>query len=226
MKNLSRLFQFNSTIRTSVASFGLAVMSTAAFADKPVLNDWFALGSGCKAKSDLPGNVKMETLPQDPQRPLAYRVKFTFSNFEIHGDSEDKDKETFARECAVRLNINPPKDKKITEIRALTSLATSKDLGATLDLSSELKLGATSLGSIRKTMAASARVEPSEEKIELASNKDKGTPLPNLNCGEAKIIGFDYSWIAKREKKQLSSLSVGLGKEKSLIVEASLSDCK
>lgn len=194
-------------------------------ATKPVLNDWFALGSGCRAKSDLPGNVKMEALASDPARPHAYRVKFTFVGLELRGDTAEKQVTQFARECAVRLNINPPPGKKIVDLRAETSVIASKDLGATLDLNAELKLGATSLGSVRRTLAANARSQASEEKIELASNSNGGIALPEMTCGQPKIIGFDYSWIAKRDQPQLSSLSVELGADKSLILEATLADC-
>lgn len=45
-------------------------------AGAPVLNDWFALGSGCRAKSDVPGDVSKEDLPGDPMRPNVHRARF------------------------------------------------------------------------------------------------------------------------------------------------------
>jgi hypothetical protein len=192
---------------------------------KPVLNDWFALGSGCRAKSDLPGNVRMETLASDPSRPNTYRVRFVFSGLELKGDTADSQVMQFARECAVRLNINPPAGRRIVDVKAETAVVASKDLGATLDINAELKIGATSLGSVRRTLASNARAQPIEEKIELASSSSKDKSLPELSCGESKIIGFDYSWIVKRDQKQITSLSVELGQEKSLIVEAALAAC-
>lgn len=204
---------------------GVLTVAEGQAAVKPVLNDWFALGSGCRAKSDLPGNVKMELLASDPSRPNVYRARFTFSGFELRGDTAEKQVTQFARECAVRLNINPPQGQKIVDIRALTSVVTSKDLGATLDVNAELKLGSSSLGSVRRTMAANARSVLSEEKIDLASGKTSQNSLPEVGCSQPKIIGFDYSWIAKREQPQISSLSVELGREKSLIVEATLASC-
>lgn len=211
-------------IRSVVLSLMLAASAQAA--EKPVLNDWFALGSGCRAKSDVPGNVRMESLASDPARPNLHRVKFTFTNLELHGDTADKDVLQFARECAVRLNINPPAGQKIVDVRAQTAVVTSKDLGASLDINAELKIGSASLGSVRKTLASAARLETSEEKVELASDGAKGNPLPSIKCAEPKIIGFDFSWIAKRDRKQITSLSVALGKDKVLIVEATLAPCK
>ena len=204
---------------------GLLTANSAHAALKPVLNDWFALGSGCRAKSDLPGNVRMETLASDPSRPNIYRVKFIFNGFELKGDTAERQVTQFARECAVRLNINPPQGKKIVDIRAETAIVASKDLGATLDVNAELKIGSTSLGYVRRTLAVNSRSQPLEEKIELASGSSKDNSLPALGCGEAKVIGFDYSWIAKRDQPQISSLSVELGHDKSLIVEATLAPC-
>lgn len=206
-------------------SMMLTLMSSSAGAVvKPVLNDWFALGSGCRAKSDLPGNVRMETLASDPARPNVHRVKFVFSSFELHGDTAEKQVLQFARECAIRLNINPPADKKIVDIRAETYLVSSKDLGASLDVNTELKIGSTSLGATRKVIGPEARSQVTEERIDLAGNS-KENPMPELSCGQPKIIGFDYSWVAKREQPQLSSLSVELGRDKSLIIEATLASC-
>lgn len=219
-----KMIWLNRVLMTAAASMFVSTISMAAA--KPVLNDWFALGSGCRAKSDLPGNVKMEDLPIDPAHPNVHRVKFTFSGFELHGDTADKQVPQFARECAVRLNINPPAGKKLVELRAKTAVAAGKDVGASLDLLAELKIGSVSLGTVRKTLDANARTAIQEEAIDLAAGAKSGQALPALNCGEAKIIGFDYSWIAKRDKQDLSSLSVELSRDKSLIIEATLAECK
>jgi len=206
--------------------FSLITTSQIYAADLPVLNTWFALGSGCRAKSDLRGNVRMELVPSDPGRPDVYRAKFIFNGLELRGDSSAKETLQFAKECAVRLNINPPKGKKISELRAVTSIATSKDLGASLDISSELKLGAASLGVVRKTLASNARALPAEEIVDIESDHDSRNLMPDIACGQPKVIGFDYSWIAKRDRAQLSSLAVELGQDKSLIVEATLTSCE
>ena len=219
-----KMIWLNRVLMMTAASTLVSTMSMAAV--KPVLNDWFALGSGCRAKSDLPGNVKMENLPADPAHPNVHRVKFTFSGFELRGDTADKQVPQFARECAIRLNINPPAGKKLVELRAKTAISAGKDVGASLDLLGELKLGSVSLGSVRKTLDTNARTAAQEEAIDLAAGAKSGQALPALNCGEAKIIGFDYSWIAKRDKQELSSLSVELSQDKSLIIEATLAECK
>jgi hypothetical protein len=204
----------------------MASMATmASGSTKPVLNDWFALGSGCRAKSDLAGNVRMEGGSSEAGSPDRYEAKFIFKDFALSAKVVDPSLLKFGRECAVRLNINPPPGKRIVGIRAQTKIASAKDSGPTLDILSELKLGATSLGRIQQKLDGSSRVAAREDTVSLEAGRGAGEQLPQLGCGEAKIIGFDYSWIATRSKEQKGSMRVELGKEKSLVIEAILANC-
>jgi hypothetical protein len=191
----------------------------------PVLNDWFALGSGCRAKSNLPGNVYMKNLGRDHLHPDIYRVEFTFQDLNLKGDSAPQSVLIFARECAIRLNINPPKNRKLVSLRARTEVVTNKDKGIDLNTDSELILGSISLASTKNTAGHQTLVQNTIEKIELASDGTTGSVMPNLGCGEAKIAGFNYSWIAKRQSPDLTNMSVNLGKGKNLILEATLAAC-
>lgn len=218
IRNLTQWFMLAATL-----SLGATIAEAAT---KPVLNDWFALGSGCRARNDLPGNVKMEGVPADAGSQDLYRAKFTFTDFALKGEAFDASRKKFGRECAVRLNINPPAGKKIVGIRARTKVSTAKETGPALDILSELKLGAASIGRIQRKLDNTARVAGREDIIDLEAGAGTSEPLPQLGCGEPKIIGFDYSWIATREKDQNGAMRVELGKDKTLVIEATLADCK
>jgi hypothetical protein len=209
-----------------VLVWGLPVASVTHAATKPVLNDWFALGSGCRAKSDLPGNVSMEPLPSEPKAEDVHRVRFRFNNFNLKGESVEPSLKKFGRECAIRLNINPPAGKRIVGLRAVTKVFARKESGPALDLLSELKLGSASLGVVQRRLDNSALVAAREDVIDLRAGDGAGESLPQLGCGEPKIIGFDYSWIVTRDKSQKGNLQVALGREKSLMIEATLADCQ
>ena len=208
-----------------VVLFG-ATASGAHAATKPVLNDWFALGSGCRAKSNLPGNVSMETLMDDTKGGDTYRVRFHLNDFALNGEASEQSPKKFGRECAIRLNINPPQGKKLVRLRALTKVSAGKESGPSLDILSELKLGSASLGVVQRKLDHSASVAAREEVIDLRAGEGAGEPLPQLGCAEPKIVGFDYSWIGTRDKDQKGALHVELGREKSLVIEAILADCK
>lgn len=207
--------------------FVLGVSSITAFgASKPVLNEWFALGSGCRARSDLSGNVRMEGVPGATGAPDTFRAKFIFKDFALKENLVNSSVKKYGRECAVRLNINPPEGKKIVAIRAKTKIVTEKESGPALDILSELKLGAVSLGKVHQKLGNSLRVSMREETVDLEAGSGSKESLPQLGCGEPKIIGFDYSWIATQSGAPNKSVLVELGKEKSLVIEAQLEDCR
>lgn len=205
----------------------LMSLSTPIMADsKPILNDWFALGSGCRARSDLPGNVRMEVGTLSPSAADTYQAKFYFKDFALTQDVAPTAMKRFGRECAIRLNINPPAGKKIVSLKAVTRVTASKEPGPELDLLAELKLGSMSLGNSQSKLGDASRVRQREEAIELQADAHSKESFPQLGCGEPKIIGFDYSWIATRKLDKTSALRVELGKEKSLVIEAKLADCQ
>lgn len=200
------------------------LMSPASYA-KPVLNDWFALGSGCRARSDLAGNVTMEEAPAFGGGSDKYKAKFLFKGFSLDGAKADHASARFGRECAIRLNINPPLGKKIHAIRAYTKILVEKPSGLVLDLLSELKLGATSLGREQYTLSNDEKWKSRELAVKLSAAAGSKESFPQLGCSEPKIIGFDYSWIATGVKDKNTPFSVELAGERSLVIEADLVDC-
>ena len=208
----------------ALAFLAMGAAPVARAVDKPVLNDWFALGSGCRAKSDLPGNVRMEHIDDEVKGDI-YKARFHFTNFALQGTDGNRALKKFGRECAVRLNINPPPGKRLVGLRAVTKVQAAKESGPSLDILSELKLGSESLGTVQRKLADSASVRTTEEVIDLRAGAGSGEPLPQLGCSEPKIIGFDYSWIAMRESGQNGKIKVALGRESTLTIEAKLEDC-
>lgn len=214
-----------------VANVRLAMLlmtffSSAAWAgDKAVLNDWFALGSGCRARSDLAGNVDVKMRSDLGPSTGIYAAKFFFKNFKLAESNLSRDLRQFGRECAIRLNINPPPGKKILALRAQTKFAIRKSQGYALDLLSELKLGPVSLGLDRQKFLVSDVQEYRPHLVSLSAGQDLPAGLPQLGCGEPKIIGFDYSWIVSDKQAGKQTLSVELTDDSSLLIEAVLGDC-
>ncbi|MFO0679495.1 MAG: hypothetical protein U0169_23415 [Polyangiaceae bacterium] len=192
----------------------------------PVLNDWFALVSGCRAKNDIPGDVSLEAIPADPMRPDLHRVRFHLDKLEISSDKLGAATPVkFARECAVRLNINPPAGKKIVAVRAHTQLQEDKSSHVKLTVANELKIGKSTLGRTLVEFPAGSEAMNMARAIDLAPGKDPGQEFPALECGEPKIIGFDYTWIAERESAT-DRVRGSLSGARTLEIEADLADCK
>lgn len=192
----------------------------------PVLNHWFALGSGCRAKDDLPGDVSMELLPQDPARPNTFRARFHLEKFRLDPAAlADRSLLKFARECSIRLNINPPKGKRITRVAATTAIAVDKAQGTKLTALSELKIGNATLGHDEAIYAPTELIQSKQSEVNLVPGTRLDEPFPDLLCAEPKIIGFNYTWLAERSAAS-EDVSVQLAGGKTLDIEAELSTCQ
>lgn len=211
--------------RIVAVSFMTVFGSAALASDKAVLNDWFALGSGCRARSDLAGNVEMKLLSDRAHSKGIHAARFFFKNFKLADNNTSAGLKQFGRECAVRLNINPPPGKKILSLQAQTKFAIKKSQGYALDLLSELKLGPVSLGRDNQKFFVSDVQDYRTHSVSLSAGKGMPTSLPQLGCGEPKIIGFDYSWIVSERQPGTQTSPVELLDDNSLLIEAVLGDC-
>ena len=194
---------------------------------KPVLNDWFALGSGCRAKHDLAGNVTADA--RASSSPNQYGMVYTLKDFSFNETHGKPGQSKFARECSIRLNINPPPGMIIKTLKARTSFDIAKKSSVALNLYTELKLGSTSLGTFRKEYQSKELV--SSEKLDLNLLNDN-LPLiiePKLNCGDPKIIALDISWMGEKDDKLSKpgeTFNVTLGQNSQVSIEATLEPCQ
>ncbi|MFO0679484.1 MAG: hypothetical protein U0169_23360 [Polyangiaceae bacterium] len=189
---------------------------------KPVLNDWFALGSGCRAKFDLEGgDVRIEHVPDDAGLPGTHAVRFHMEKFELHATGTPK---KLARECAIRLNVNPPPGMRVKDVVARASFVVSKSVAATLKVHGELKLGSVTLGHRTVDLARGVGVREREERMDLRAGQDPTERFPVLGCGEPKIIGFDATWISERDSES-DVVDARMGGDRTLAIEAVLEPC-
>jgi len=147
--------------------------------------------------------------------------------FLLSGDSPSKVSPLkFGKECAIRLNVNPPPGKRLKRIIATTRIVTSKEVGAELLINGELKLGAASLGFKREIQKEGERFFKKTIPIHIDSQGLEASldPMPSLACGAAKIIGFDYTFILRRAD-QRTQVSASLADEKKLEIFAELESC-
>jgi hypothetical protein len=198
-------------------------------AGMPVLNSWFALGSGCRARSDAPGDVSMEALPSDAAHPNVYRVRFHLNRFEAASDALGPiPPANFARECAVRLNVNPPDGQKLVRLRAVTDVVEDKGPGVKLTVREELKLGNATLGMASFIHDQGSALFHHDEPSVIEAG-GAGDAMPALKCGEAKILGFDYTFLVERPVAAANATpeeaKVTLSGDKTLEFEAELAPC-
>lgn len=195
----------------------------------PVLNKWFALGSGCKSKQEEVGDVTVSDVPLDAKQPNTYRMKFHLPKYELNFPALDPKTKKLgnatARECAIRLNINPPAGKTIKTVTATTALTSSKTAGVELTTYVGLKLGVVTIGSALTKHEMPDSFTNKQEEVVLVPGRKPEEMFPELKCGEPKIIGVDFTFMARGENTN-GKASAALAGEKVLEIVADLADCK
>lgn len=171
-------------------------------------SEWFALGSGCRAKFDIPGDVTKDLAPAPGIYPGYDRVRFHLPDFELTQDAQISPDRDFGRECSIRLKVLPPADEKIADVIAETEIEYSAFQSSKLTLATELKIGQQTIdASIEKpplsvpdtsnklpVILGSPLMSEQNSQPENAAQKP-GTLFETLKCGEPKIIGLDLTWI-------------------------------
>lgn len=192
----------------------------------PVLNRWFALGSGCKASSEVAGDVEFRTTELLTNK--SYKGVFRLTRFSLDVESKQpipQGRSTEAKECALRLNINPPKNKRIKFVTASTSLSQTKSNGNQLTSLFELKIGTETLA--RKVLQSYENENFSRKltQIQLIPGRDDGEQFPKLECGQGKILAVNLTFLTKRTDAK-ESVFVTLDGQKKVEVIVDLEDCK
>lgn len=193
---------------------------------KPVLGEWFALGSGCRARDTIPGDVVREDLPLSASEGLRYGTRFRLDQFHLDTRDQDAtDSESFARECAIRLAVNPPRGTRVASVSARTTIVSNKSEGPKLMLFGELKIGPASLGRSLSLFESDVNHVGKVLDLYLAPNAEGGQPVPPLICGIGKIIAFDYTWAVSHFSASQTA-DVRLGGNKALDVIVDLEECQ
>jgi hypothetical protein len=190
-----------STVRTAAAPS--AAGSAAASPDGAFVREWFALGSGCRAKFDQPGDVTFEEIAPDLRAapdagPNETRhLRFHLPAFALDaGPAVPRD---FVRDCAIRAGLMTPPHRRLVGVAARAHVSASAGHGTTLlTLSQTLKIGAEIVDTAEHALspgADAASAATGDWTLELRS---KAASFPALACAEPKIFAFDFTWKATR----------------------------
>lgn len=192
--------------------------------ETPIFAEWIAHGSGCRAKSNMAGDVFMERVAQGIQNHDRYAVRFHLDQLQLTsaGRAPDEPRD-FAKECAIRVQLMPPAGKRIKGLRAKTSVLSAKSAGTKLTVAGTLKIGAQTLEQ-RIVIQPSGNTQAGYEEFDLAPGSGPEHAFPQLQCGEPKLGGFDFTWIAER-KAMTDGVFVTVSDDKVLEMVVDLEDC-
>lgn len=190
----------------------------------PVLNKWFALGSGCKASWETKGDVFVES--PKPTTADSFKIRFSIPKFKLDAPAgSEVGKKAEAKECALRLNVNPPANKRVKFVTATTSLSESKATNSELTVLTELKIGTDTLHRNVQQYPAAEAFSNKVRQVQMIPGSKPDEMFPTLKCGTPKIIALNFTFLAKRTEKNQSAMAE-LSGDKSVDVVVDLEDCK
>ena len=192
--------------------------------------EWLALGSGCRAKHNLAGDVLRRHSPPSAS-PFSHVILFELPHYAMttsvpRGTATPQERPplAFAKECALRITLEPGAHRRIKNVSAQTTLTLSKPAGTLAAALVELKLGAQSLSSKLFSFSKEDIFVRRQEEIVLFPGKGSTETMPNLGCGEAKILGIDYSFQSQRSRSE-DEVHMSLGGDKTLKVTVDTEAC-
>lgn len=189
------------------------------------VNEWFALGSGCRAKHDQPGTVTMDYLGSDPKDPMTHLVRFTLGSYELDGDKPVRTNPTFARECAMRMSVTLPTN---TQVKAVAAEAGAqirvKSKPVKLQVASQFHLGASIVASKIDVHEVGKDLKNYEHRLDLKAVKGVDKDFPDQVCGSPKVVGLDLSLQNWRDKKE-DTVYVNMAGDKTVLVKVTLEAC-
>jgi hypothetical protein len=234
---------FNSALLLGL-NLCLNLLSQVAFAEKasvkniknvslaaPIFGEWFAVGSGCKATHKVPGNVQFKGDEYTAGKVIT--GKFELLGYKLSSPPENpKTSLAFARECNLRVKIQPPKHKKIVSVSSKTTVVASKDAALKLSLQNTLYMDTHMVGAYQNEIKSGEKVGNREFEVILSKGVWQGLAIPenasNIDyaCGQAMVFGSDFTAIAHRKSQNDEALVQLKGSERQLDFSIELEDCK
>ncbi len=170
----------------------------------PHVKEWFALGSGCKAKHDLPGDVSL-SVRVDKSQHNSMVLTFHLPRYELDGRKPINPKNaTFARECALRAALEIPPGKRIRSLRTNVPFVVSKGIGAKIQLAAQAHLGNVVVDSKTVTEDSSKVLANQAHTVGLFASAQSSlvvsdASFPPQTCGAGKLVGLDLSMTNWRD---------------------------
>lgn len=174
--------------------------------DQKLFGRWMAAGSGCRADSadtSVKSDVQLVAAEYDAENPKVLKVTFALPDFRLRPLEQTPERPTvssvnFARECALRFNVNPPAGKIIRSASAETQIEVSKEKEVKLFVAGALKLGATTLTQQRTQFDNAESFRFRRHPLLLVPGKNPTDEMPEVGCAEKKIVGVDLTLLTNK----------------------------
>lgn len=199
----------------------------AAFAsgeEKPFVEKWGALGSGCPKDAAPVGFHHRGPIPREPRTHV---FRFTLPKQKLASPAptggEIRDL-AYGRECSLRVVLQPPRRTRIVNVVARSSYRLSKGAGVEGWILSDLQLGNRTIAKKRVDFGAAETIRSRGEEILLVPGRSAEESLPESACGQGRILGLDTIFSVSRTSLQ-DSVDIALGEGGAVEIVVELAPC-
>jgi hypothetical protein len=166
------------------------------------LLEWAALGSGCRSRPSPtePVNVTLhKSSTVDADGKTTYR--FSLSRFELDGAKPISAAEpAFARDCAMRLVVEPPTGMRIRSLAAETRLRLNKSEGFSFQIAGSISTPRAQIGLTTFTFSPEQRLTDSDLLLRVVPEQGGTAGDIDSACGEARVLGVDLVLSTNRAR--------------------------
>ena len=229
-----RFLKFTCVLVASVAIQSTNVLAESArdLRKNHFIYDWSAMGSGCRGRisalEGAPVNVRFHLSHPTPGSPSRYHLRFFLDKFKLESPVPKDQGQTnleFARDCAIRVALNPPSGKKIKYIEAQSFYTLSKSPDTEMATLASLSLGMSTLDTVRMDFPKSESFSSRQKELKLTPGPIPENSMPETKCGQSKLLGLDLLFYVNRPN-ELAKNSMVLTKDSKFDIFVELEDCE
>ncbi len=243
-KKVSLFTRFSAVVSLSALALSPAFAKQVVIEDngnEGVIGSWLAAGSGCQANSQQQGDVSMLSVKPGEKSDDHQRVTFELKKYRLkplqqrQAGTNSPNAETleskkarllnYARECALRVNVNPPPGKRLKMATASAELELTKGQDAQLLVAASLKVGAETVTQSRYHFKNDESFRYRRQKVDLLPGGSAVEQFPEIDCNAKKIVGVDLTFLTNKKKEDIA-VDARLFGPALLELEVTFEDCE
>lgn len=213
----------------ATSSFALNIETSKNARKSEFIYDWSALGSGCKGGLEKGnGNVSLALKPNIPPGINRYQLRFVLEKFKLESPvpkSQGRTNLKFARDCAIRVAVNPPPGKKIQNVEAYTAYSLTKPRNTEMQALAGLTIGMTNLSTVSMDFQKDETFSNLVKEVRLAPGHTTEDRMPETRCGQSKLVGVDLLLLVDRPDDSVA-IDMTLADDRVVDIIVDLEDCE
>lgn len=193
----------------TILAFSLPLLGAAKIGDAPKVLDWGALGSGCRSR---PAEQSDVTLLEPILVKNGVVYQFLLSKYAIDGEKPVTPSEpAFARDCSIRLVVQPPPGTRIQSIASESRFRINKSEGFSFQIAGAINTPRAQIGLTSFLYDAQQRLTDTDVVVRVVPERGGVAGNMESQCDEARVLGVDLALSNDRKsfKQKIGAILAG-----------------